>query len=132
MNSPENNGRREFLKQAVSTVGALRTYGFLLNKIKYDEPGTPDYEETINLAFETIEREAEMERGIDGSVSNIKANLKRLGLQIELYKKGIAKCSKDDILASLDDDYYCAQQTPGAENMLAEIDRMTERVKNFN
>jgi hypothetical protein len=132
MNSPENNSRREFLKQAISSVAAVPTYGFLLNKIKFDTPDTPDYEETVEFAFDVIEREAEMETGMDGSVSNIKANLKRLGLQIELYNKGVAKCSKGDILASLGDDYYCAQQTPGAEEVMTAINKMIKQVKNLN
>lgn len=132
MNSPENNGRREFLKQAVSSVATAPTYGFLLNKIKFDTPGTPDYQETVDKMFEIIEEQAKLDRGISGAVSNIKANLRKLQLQIEVYKKGAAKCSKEDILDCLDQDYYCAQQTPGAEDMLIEIDRMTERVRSLN
>lgn len=129
MNSPENLNRREFLKQAVSSVAAAPTYGFLLNKIKFDTPGTPDYEETIGLAFDAIEREAEAEKGANGSISNMRASLKRLGLLIELYRKDIKRCSKEDLLASLEDEYYCADQTPGAEYLLVEIDRLIEEVK---
>lgn len=118
--------RREFIKQVASVTVARPTEGFLLNQIKFNANDTPEYQKTIDTYFEMCEEEAMNDP--DGNRGNTKASIKRLRLQIELYKRGVAKCTKEDIIASLEDDYYAAEYQETNQDLLKIISNMIKEI----
>ena len=93
----------------------------------------------LNKFYDTCEEDAEIEIKI-GKLrdpnnknithrANIKCDMKRLDMMIELYKKGAAQTLKNDILLSLADTLESAIQKDYTYDLAERVEAMIEKLK---